>query len=268
VLDALASNDRVEALYLQNFERGVGDAQIGRLIDVLKRGRIWAVNLGENGEVSKDAWRRLAAELPHTAVSFLYISEHHVLRTDIKDRLRAAARANRARLPPIDPAVARLVKNMWYNPSAWLLAQYKKAHGGQLPPKKPRPPPRERPAGWRPPRVRIPRHDPGKRTTARSAAARQAAEAREARWKRLRVDAADIAAASRRPKRDPDAGLAPAVPAAACKRPRTGGRRDGGVAAWVVTAGELKEGAPPPAPPAFCDDADLATWDTPLGDLL
>ena len=276
VLDALTVNTRVQALYLQNFERGVGDAEIDKLIDVLKLGRIWAVNLGENGDVSKDAWRRLAAALPATAVSFLYVSEHHILRTDIKDKLRAAARANRSRLPPVDPAVARVVKNMWYNPSSHLLSLYKRQHGGALPPREPRPPPRTRPPGWRPPRVRVPRHDPGVRTTSRSAAARAAVAAREAAWERLRVDAADVAAAARRPPpRKGGQELLPPPPTwVAAKRARTGGRASVGSSSsggWVAAAAELRGGGsdakPSPPPPPFGGD-DLATWDTPLDDLM
>ena len=274
VLDALAVNKTVQALYLQNFERGVGDAQIDKLVGVLKLRRIWAINLGENGDVSKDAWRRLAAALPNTAVSFLYVSEHHILRTDIKDKLRAAARANRARLPPLDPAVARVVKNMWYNPSSHLLSLYKRQHGGALPPRAPRPPPRARPAGWRPPRVRVPRHDPGVRTTSRSAAARAAVAVRAAAWERLRVDAADVAAAARRPapRRAAEEVLPPLPTWVTVKRARTGGRA--GVGSWVAAAAELRGGGsdtkplPPPPPPFDGHDDDPATWDTPLDNLL
>lgn len=38
---------------LQNFERGMGDAQLDRLVSVLRQGRIWAVNVGENFGVSR-----------------------------------------------------------------------------------------------------------------------------------------------------------------------------------------------------------------------
>ena len=39
---------------VQNFERGMGEAQLGRLVDVLKLRRIWAVNVGENFAVSRE----------------------------------------------------------------------------------------------------------------------------------------------------------------------------------------------------------------------
>ncbi len=37
VLDALAQNTRVEALYIQNFEKGFGDNQLMRLLEVRER---------------------------------------------------------------------------------------------------------------------------------------------------------------------------------------------------------------------------------------
>jgi len=48
VLDALSANTRVEALYCQNFEKGLLDGQLDRLAGVLRRRRIWALNVGEN----------------------------------------------------------------------------------------------------------------------------------------------------------------------------------------------------------------------------
>lgn len=38
---------------LQNFECGMGDAQLERLAGVLRRGRIWALNAGENFRISR-----------------------------------------------------------------------------------------------------------------------------------------------------------------------------------------------------------------------
>lgn len=48
MLDALEANSRVQALYIQNFEAGMGDAQLDRLARLLRRRRIWALNVGEN----------------------------------------------------------------------------------------------------------------------------------------------------------------------------------------------------------------------------
>ncbi len=49
------------------------DQQVDELIEVLKDGRIFAVNAGENGEVTKHAWRRLAYALPDTKLGFMFV---------------------------------------------------------------------------------------------------------------------------------------------------------------------------------------------------
>lgn len=41
------------------------------------------------------AWRRFADALPDTAVGHLFVSEQHLVGTDLKERMRAAIRANR-----------------------------------------------------------------------------------------------------------------------------------------------------------------------------
>lgn len=135
------------------------DAQLDRLVRVLRHKRIWALNVGENfatspavrswwcgpwraaGRISKgwprlhaaggfeciaraelrelrvpfshartpasppsclptpppssQAWRRFADALPGTAVGHLFVSEQHLVGTDLKERMRAAIRANR-----------------------------------------------------------------------------------------------------------------------------------------------------------------------------
>jgi hypothetical protein len=51
----------------QNFENGMGDAQLDRLIGVLKQGRIWAVNVGENFGISQQVRAGSLAPSPHWA---------------------------------------------------------------------------------------------------------------------------------------------------------------------------------------------------------
>jgi hypothetical protein len=81
---------------------------------VLKLRRIWAVNVGENFGTTLDGWRRFAAALPLTNVQYMYASEHHFLRTDLKTRMRDAIRVNRtAQRGAHDAAVVRCVGNMW-----------------------------------------------------------------------------------------------------------------------------------------------------------
>lgn len=75
------------------------DRQLALLTDVLKKGRIWALNLGENPQISRGAWEKFTADLKDTRVSFMYVSEHHLLRTNLKERMIEAIRENR-RCPP------------------------------------------------------------------------------------------------------------------------------------------------------------------------
>ena len=49
------------------------DKQLGKLTEVLKLGRIWAVNVGENFNVTLPAWQRFAERLPETAVALSLI---------------------------------------------------------------------------------------------------------------------------------------------------------------------------------------------------
>ncbi len=71
------------------------DAQLEHLTAVLRNKRIWALNVGENFQISLPAWRAFTDLLPTTAVAYLYVSEHHLARTDLKIRMRYAIRANR-----------------------------------------------------------------------------------------------------------------------------------------------------------------------------
>ena len=54
-----------------------------------------ALNVGENFHVSLGAWQRFCDALPSTAIAYLYVSEHHLVRTPLKHEMRDAIRANR-----------------------------------------------------------------------------------------------------------------------------------------------------------------------------
>lgn len=117
VLEALAANGRVEVLYMQAFEAGMGDAQLDRLAALLTAApQLWAVHLGENACVSRRAWERFAIALPATSVAHLYVSERHLAGTDLKERMEAAAAANAARAPRRDPEVLAHVAGLWTTP--------------------------------------------------------------------------------------------------------------------------------------------------------
>ena len=71
------------------------DEQLELLTKVLKQRRIWALNVGENFHVSLEAWQKFAEELQNTDVGYLYVSEHHLVQTNLKNKMRAAIRQNR-----------------------------------------------------------------------------------------------------------------------------------------------------------------------------
>ena len=117
VLDALKTNTKIEALYIQNFEDGFFDEQLERLTDVLKLKRIWCLNVGENFRTTLNAWKEFAEDLPETAVSHMYASEHHFIGTDLKNQMKDAIReTRRANVIPHSLEVIMNCGNMWYNP--------------------------------------------------------------------------------------------------------------------------------------------------------
>ena len=117
VIEALSLNTNVEALYIQNFEKGMHDEQLALLThQVLKKKKIWALNIGENFRITHHAWGKFLDQLPETSVSFLYVSEHHLKGTKLKDLMRDAIRENRSKLGQRDVDVIKQITNMWYNP--------------------------------------------------------------------------------------------------------------------------------------------------------
>ena len=87
----------MEALYIQNFERGMLDAQLEHLGRVLKSGSIWALNVGENFAISTAAWEHFADVLQETHVTHMYASEPNFggISADLKKKMRDAIRDNR-----------------------------------------------------------------------------------------------------------------------------------------------------------------------------
>lgn len=61
---------------------------------MLKLNRIWALNVGENSNVSFEGWENFARELPNTAVAYLYVSDNHLQNSDLKSEMRCAIQQN------------------------------------------------------------------------------------------------------------------------------------------------------------------------------
>jgi hypothetical protein len=68
--------------------QGMLDPQLARLAEVLKLQRIWAVNVGENFEITQNAWQDFACALPATAVAHLYVEENNLVGTTLKKQVR------------------------------------------------------------------------------------------------------------------------------------------------------------------------------------
>lgn len=120
ILDALNKNRVCQALYLQNLNRAMGDAQLKTLIDLLKsKNRLWALNIGENYNISREMWKHFCKNLPKTYITHLYVSEH-VIEPDLKIEMRSNIRENRKKhdlhCSFKNLHVIEKVTNMWWNP--------------------------------------------------------------------------------------------------------------------------------------------------------
>ena len=110
ILDVLMFNTSVQALYIQNFNVGLKDDQLKKLIDVLKRGYIWTLNIGETYNISNESWNLFAKELPNTNVTHMYASEHTIT-GDCKKSIMASMRENRKHTTRhVDPENLEVIK--------------------------------------------------------------------------------------------------------------------------------------------------------------
>lgn len=117
VLAALLHNSNCQALYIQDVN--LVDYQIPKLLDVLKKGNIWALNAGENDKVSHETWAKFVRELPNTNLTHAYISEHQIT-SDLKKAFQKAIRDNRAKHTRhksiSNIKVISQITHMWWNP--------------------------------------------------------------------------------------------------------------------------------------------------------
>ena len=75
------------------------DAQLEHLSRVLTSKHIWALNVGENFQISICAWERFTQDLAGTAVGYMYVSEHHLKHTNSSTAC-ATSSASIASAPP------------------------------------------------------------------------------------------------------------------------------------------------------------------------
>jgi hypothetical protein len=120
IIKTLYDNKVCQALYVQNLNQAMHDEQLVNLTALLKRKKIWCVNLGENYNVSNHGWTEFCKALPKTYVTHMYVSEHTIspklkvaMRKNIRDNRQKHNRHKSVR----NLKVITQCTNMWWNPS-------------------------------------------------------------------------------------------------------------------------------------------------------
>jgi len=120
-LDALEENTNCQALYIQNFNKGMRDEQVIRLLKILQLPtcKIWCVNIGETYNVKSKTWKRFAKGLKRTKITHMYASEH-TIDSEYKDIIRKSIRENRSKHDmhknPENLDVIIQCTHCWWNP--------------------------------------------------------------------------------------------------------------------------------------------------------
>uniref|UniRef100_A0A7R9UCF2 Uncharacterized protein n=1 Tax=Pinguiococcus pyrenoidosus TaxID=172671 RepID=A0A7R9UCF2_9STRA len=109
-----------QGLYIHNFSEAMTDAKLDKVITILKHSKIWALNIGENYEISTAGWAKFAEELKETWVTHMYMSEHIVsaeLKTKMRDSIRLNRKKHSLHNSYSNKDVITRITNMWWNPS-------------------------------------------------------------------------------------------------------------------------------------------------------
>jgi len=121
VLDVLEENTNCQALYIQNFNEGMRDNQVLRLLRALQLPtcKIWCLNIGETYNVKSRTWKKFAKGLKRTNITHMYASEHTIDST-LKDKIRDIIRKNRRKHDmhknPENLNVIIQCTHCWWNP--------------------------------------------------------------------------------------------------------------------------------------------------------
>jgi hypothetical protein len=86
IIAALYKSKSTQALYMQNLSKSFTDKQLYALVEVLKVKPIWCINIGENYEVSTNAWHYFTEALTGTSITHMYASEH-VISLEMKNQV-------------------------------------------------------------------------------------------------------------------------------------------------------------------------------------
>jgi hypothetical protein len=117
VLDALEENTNCQSLYIQNFNEGMRDEQVLRLVQILQKPscNIWCLNIGETYNVKMTTWKAFARGLKDTKITHMYASEH-TISSDLKEKIRLTIRENRKKhTMHIDPENLDVIVKVRYH---------------------------------------------------------------------------------------------------------------------------------------------------------
>lgn len=128
LLQALSVSLRVEILYIFHIEAW-DDSSFRALLTLLRRGRIWAVNLGEL-PLADHEWWQLADALPFTAVAFVYVSEGPANRlkrdgVTLRNAFMDSVRVNRHAYGQRDGLGMMYVVKIWYSGGSAVTKRFK-----------------------------------------------------------------------------------------------------------------------------------------------
>jgi hypothetical protein len=120
---------------MQNFNEGMRDEQVLRLVEILKRPscKIWCLNIGETYKVKTKTWTKFADGLADTKVTHMYASEHTIT-PELKEQIRSTIRDNRSKhelhCSPSNLDTIVQCTHCWWNPfNTKTLRPYLKARG-------------------------------------------------------------------------------------------------------------------------------------------
>ena len=118
MISALKDNNGCQVLYFQGL--GIDDDRLISLVKVLKlKSQIWALNIGENDNITVNGWNHFIRELPNTNITHMYASEKAITpqqKLNILEIIRRNRRKHSLHFSESNIKVIKKVTNMWWNP--------------------------------------------------------------------------------------------------------------------------------------------------------
>ena len=113
-------NTHIEVLEMSNV--GISKNQLTIIVNLLQRGHVWSINLGETNDISNNDWcDYFANHVESTNLCCMYASLQHPLQKEVKQKLQVSLRANRLtekrwRMESRLDTLKRYKKKNWWNP--------------------------------------------------------------------------------------------------------------------------------------------------------